>query len=511
MKRQFELGSLMEHLPVDVRDSVFHQAKEEGQDTDKLFLLRRGYGEKAKTNQLDVGSRAAVRYVSTRTLDRDQEIILPGGINIKEFMKYAHVLWGHNYSLPPTGSDEWLKADDFGLLAKTIYADTGEGTLANVVWHLVQQGHQKASSIGFVPLTFTQPGHNDFERVLQKLEGMWPEIHAVKEKIKKIITKVILLEHSDVSVPANVDSVVIDVAKNFGADDVVLKMLGLEEAGKQPKGKTATEEEENFKTGSILIINGMEYVPKRGDREKQEFNCSCIECGHKMVSDKHCNEIECPKCGGEMRRAERPGPGRGITFTEEELHYAIDHNGELPNEDKAVIPFKETAKAPSDQVWEGSNEVVDADVKDLKEMCAWYDKDNADMKGSYKLPHHKAIADHIVVWRGVSAAMGSLLGARGGVAIPAGDRQGVYDHLSKHYIQFDKKPPELKEYVQGNLKKMFPELYDVTEDDTHSTEEKKPSVRVVQPCVRTLEQTGDLDAIAANAVKEAFDKMRGKV
>jgi len=83
--------------------------------------------------------------------------------------------------------------------------------------------------------------------------------------------------------------------------------------------------------------------------------------------------------------------------------------------------------------------------------------------------------------------------------------------LSKHYIQFDKKPPELKEYVQGNLKKMFPELYDVTEDDTHSTEEKKPSVRVVQPCVRTLEQTGDLDAIAANAVKEAFDKMRGKV
>ena len=44
--------------------------------------------------------------------------------------------------------------------------------------------------------------------------------------------------------------------------------------------------------------------------KEDEFNCECIECGHKLKSKKHCNSIKCPKCGGKMRRAERPGPGK---------------------------------------------------------------------------------------------------------------------------------------------------------------------------------------------------------
>jgi len=53
----------------------------------------------------------------------------------------------------------------------------------------------------------------------------------------------------------------------------------------------------------------IEIETKEAD-EKQKYNCECIKCGHKLTSDKHCNEIKCPKCGGEMRRAERPGPGK---------------------------------------------------------------------------------------------------------------------------------------------------------------------------------------------------------
>ena len=43
---------------------------------------------------------------------------------------------------------------------------------------------------------------------------------------------------------------------------------------------------------------------------EQPFTCECIECGYSMISVKHCRDIKCPKCGGQMRRAERPGPGR---------------------------------------------------------------------------------------------------------------------------------------------------------------------------------------------------------
>jgi len=45
--------------------------------------------------------------------------------------------------------------------------------------------------------------------------------------------------------------------------------------------------------------------------EKQDkYNCECIECGYEVESEKHCSDIKCPECGGEMRRAERPGPGK---------------------------------------------------------------------------------------------------------------------------------------------------------------------------------------------------------
>ncbi len=115
-------------------------------------------------------------------------------------------------------------------------------------------------------------------------------------------------------------------------------------------------------------------------------------------------------------------------------------------ENKSVIPYKETPKASEDAEWDAGREVKEADVEDLKIMCAWYDSENPNIKSSYKLPHHKAGGEHPVVWRGVAAAMAALLGARGGVDIPDKDRKGVYNHLAKHYKQFEKEPPEFKNY-----------------------------------------------------------------
>ena len=116
-------------------------------------------------------------------------------------------------------------------------------------------------------------------------------------------------------------------------------------------------------------------------------------------------------------------------------------------EEKGVIPFKDTGTAEEGAEWDAGKEVREAEIEDLKIMCAWYDAENPDVKTSYKLPHHYANG-HKAVWRGVAAAMAALLGARGGVNIPEKDKEGVYSHLAKHYKQFDKEPPELhKEYA----------------------------------------------------------------
>lgn len=124
--------------------------------------------------------------------------------------------------------------------------------------------------------------------------------------------------------------------------------------------------------------------------------------------------------------------------------------------EKGVIPFESFPLASEDTEWDGPKEIREAEVEDLKLMCAWYDSENPDIKSSYKLPHHRA-SDKYTVWRGVAAAMGALLGARGGVDIPDKDKQGVYNHLAKHYKEFDKEPPEFRSYTEEELKEIFKE------------------------------------------------------
>jgi len=112
---------------------------------------------------------------------------------------------------------------------------------------------------------------------------------------------------------------------------------------------------------------------------------------------------------------------------------------------KNVIPFKKTKPLPEATTWDAGAETKKAEVKDLKVMCTWYDSKDTDNKGAYKLPHHTADTGYPVSWNGVKAAMGALMGARGGVMLPESDRKGVYNHLVKHYKQFDKEVPEFKE------------------------------------------------------------------
>ena len=122
---------------------------------------------------------------------------------------------------------------------------------------------------------------------------------------------------------------------------------------------------------------------------------------------------------------------------------------------KAVVPYKSYPTEPESTEWDGPNEIATASPEDLKIMSTWFDALNADNKGSYKLPHHRASDKHLI-WHGVTAAMGALLGARGGVSIPESDKRGVYNHLAKHYRDdFDKEPPEFRAYTDIELKSMF--------------------------------------------------------
>jgi len=55
----------------------------------------------------------------------------------------------------------------------------------------------------------------------------------------------------------------------------------------------------------------------------------------------------------------------------EALHIEEDKEGVSDMQEKRVIPFKETPKAPEDESWDGPREVREATVEDLMIMCAW--------------------------------------------------------------------------------------------------------------------------------------------
>lgn len=120
---------------------------------------------------------------------------------------------------------------------------------------------------------------------------------------------------------------------------------------------------------------------------------------------------------------------------------------------KSVIPFKSYDLAGENVAWDAGAQIKKAKIEDLKAICTWYNLSNPDVKGSYKLPHH-VIEGYKTVWRGVTAAMARLL--QPGTKIPDADRKGCYNHLAKHYKEFDKEAPEFKDYGYDEWKDCFP-------------------------------------------------------
>jgi len=136
-----------------------------------------------------------------------------------------------------------------------------------------------------------------------------------------------------------------------------------------------------------------------------------------------------------------------------------------------VVPYRNFPLADKGVSWSFSaadgNRLIDAGGWALfKRVHTWYD--NADgnapeNKSAYKLPHHKYVGDSVkTVWRGVTAAMSRLMQAK--TQIPDNDRRGCYNHLSKHYREFDEDPPEFRRYEEEEFRVLLREWgYDESE------------------------------------------------
>lgn len=85
------------------------------------------------------------------------------------------------------------------------------------------------------------------------------------------------------------------------------------------------------------------------------------------------------------------------------------------------------------KTWAGGDDI---DWVKYRKAFFWYDSEELELQGSYKLAFADVINDSLkAIPRGVFAAAGVISGARGGVDIPSADEAGVKSHIDRYYAK----------------------------------------------------------------------------
>lgn len=124
----------------------------------------------------------------------------------------------------------------------------------------------------------------------------------------------------------------------------------------------------------------------------------------------------------------------------------IDEDTRIVNV-KAVVDYQDLPLADRNREWDdeqaesrlramagGSEDLEDMDWSDYQRGFVWYNDEEPEQVGSYKLPIATVIDDTLTaVPRGIFAAAAAVEGARGGVDIPDTEMDDVRGHLENYY------------------------------------------------------------------------------
>jgi len=139
----------------------------------------------------------------------------------------------------------------------------------------------------------------------------------------------------------------------------------------QPACPTAFVQEFSKKGTHVLefanVIGGKEISEKEVKEEKDSYECECIVCGNALTSKSHCKDLKCKKCGGQMRRKDKPGKGQG---EKEKVEQAILHL--VPENIITLMEMLSDLTCPNCgiNVWPELNVVkVDFEHQEIKSIC----------------------------------------------------------------------------------------------------------------------------------------------
>jgi len=175
------------------------------------------------TKQLTAEVKAAtdegiVAKISTNSIDRDGEVLIPQGMIATDYQKNPVLFWNHDYATP-IGNVKDIRRDEDAIYGTLSFAKRTEGVsgefFPEVAESLVRQGGVKGISVGFVPAGGGVRNANGKDR-----EQFGPEVKRVYNRWK-------LLEVSVAPLPANQDALVEAVGKGIVTAAQVKSMFGV--------------------------------------------------------------------------------------------------------------------------------------------------------------------------------------------------------------------------------------------------------------------------------------------
>lgn len=162
-------------------------------------------------------------------------------------------------------------------------------------------------------------------------------------------------------------------------------------------------------------------------------------------------EEEAPELGDLVSEGGDTDEDKGYKKEDEKMMPKKYFSSDAPLSTREVVPFQDLPiQTPEDAPWsfqtDEQNEVLgDDDWDRFKRAHTWWDPERADQREGYKLPIAKLVNGELkVFWRGVTAAMAIINGARGGAKISEADRKGIYNHLVRYYKKQGKQAPSYK-------------------------------------------------------------------
>lgn len=228
--------------------------------------------------------------MTSKTVDRDSEVVLPKGGRLENFMKNPVFLWAHKLDIPAIGKvlPNTISVTE-AEMASSVQMDMKD-PFGNMVARKYVEGFLSATSIRFLPITVSEP-------TLQGQRGA-------------TINEWELLEDSAVPVPANPQA----LKKAFGGDDEfgikdILKTFYDRTDDPTPEGWVKMlNQQENNKDVSIESVYIREITVKSNYAHEQKILAAFIN--EKVSIPKDAEKLTFTEDGLEMR----PHPDAGKVY-----------------------------------------------------------------------------------------------------------------------------------------------------------------------------------------------------